>query len=224
MIRAVWKEESIPSDWNEGIITSLWKGKGDKENLKNHRGITVSSTIGNIMEVAIDNRIEAIVSFTQGQGGGQKGASTCDHVFVIRNLIQIAIKTKRTFYLTFYDVSKAYDNADVPTVLSIMWEKCLRGKVWRLLKGMSENLKAKVKTRHGTTRTFKREIGGKQGSRLTGRLFAKQMDIISEEMMMGNSEAITLTNELRIGALLWVDDVVSCVEGTEKRESFTKNK
>jgi hypothetical protein len=43
------------------------------------------------------------------------------------------------------------------------------------------------------------------------------MDTISEEMMMGDSEAIALTNEIRIGALLWVDDVISCVEGSKKQ-------
>ena len=83
---------------------------------------------------------------------------------------------------------------------------------------MSENLKAKVKTRHGITRTFNREIGGRQGSRLTGRLFAKQMDMISEEMILDGSEAVKVTNEIRIGALLWEDDVVSCVEGKQNQE------
>ena len=36
MIQAIWKEETVPSNWNKGLITSLWKGKGDKELLTNH--------------------------------------------------------------------------------------------------------------------------------------------------------------------------------------------
>ena len=47
LIKHIWKNEQIPSKWNMGHITSLWKGKGDKESLINHRGITVSSSIGN---------------------------------------------------------------------------------------------------------------------------------------------------------------------------------
>jgi hypothetical protein len=31
MMTAVWQEERIPGTWNEGLITSIWKGKGDKE-------------------------------------------------------------------------------------------------------------------------------------------------------------------------------------------------
>ena len=35
MIRTIWKEEDIPEAWRKGLITSLWKGRGDKETLQN---------------------------------------------------------------------------------------------------------------------------------------------------------------------------------------------
>ena len=72
IMQASWRTECIAKVWNEGLITSLWKGKGDRENLNNHRGITVSSTIGNILEEIIDNRMEVLMKFTDGQGGGKK--------------------------------------------------------------------------------------------------------------------------------------------------------
>ena len=56
------------------------------------------------------------------------------------------------------------------------------------------------------------EVGGKQGSRLTGRMFAKLMDMLAEEVHE-QGEGFRLTLEFIIGILLWVDDVVSCVEG-----------
>ena len=52
-----WLGENIPCIWNLGIITSLLKGKGDKEDLHNYRGITTSSAIGTIFDALIDNRI-----------------------------------------------------------------------------------------------------------------------------------------------------------------------
>ena len=55
LMKTIWKEEKIPDEWKKGLITSI--GRGDRESLNNHRGITVSSTIGNIMEEIIDNRI-----------------------------------------------------------------------------------------------------------------------------------------------------------------------
>merc|ERR1712071_679642 len=101
-----------PRQWNKGNITSIWKGKGDKEDLSNHRGITTSSAIGTIIDTMIDNRIEHLVKFTQAQGGGKKGASCCDHLFMLRAIMDLSISAKRNTYITFYDVSKAYDNVD----------------------------------------------------------------------------------------------------------------
>ena len=56
-IKAFWREETPPQQWNDGIMTSVWKGKGDRECLVNHRGITVSSAIGTIAEEIVFNRV-----------------------------------------------------------------------------------------------------------------------------------------------------------------------
>ena len=128
VIQTVWEEETIPTKWNEGRITSLYKGKGDREVLSNHRGITYGDSIGDILEEAIHNRITPIIPFTQSQAGGIKGASTCDHVFIIRSIILLAITSKRNVFLTFYDIAKVYDHADVPIMLRVLWERGFKGK------------------------------------------------------------------------------------------------
>ena len=214
MFMSVWHEEKIPDHWNMGQITSIWKGKGDKEDLKNHRGITTSSAIGSICEALIDNRLEAVIPFTQAQGGGKRGASTVDHLFIMRAVIEISKKQKRPTFLTFYDVSKAYDHANVDDMLNIVWDRGLKGKVWRILKNMSKNLKASIKTKHGKTREIEMEIGGRQGSRLTGRLFSKMMDVLAEELL---DEGFHMTDIFRIAILLWVDDVVTFTESEEEQ-------
>ena len=88
----IWNNESIPSIWNRGYITCLYKGKGDKELLSNHRGITTSSAIGTILETMIDNRIAHLVDVSPAQGGGKKGSSCYDHLFLLRAIIDISIK------------------------------------------------------------------------------------------------------------------------------------
>ena len=120
LVTTIWNEEKIPSVWNEGTITSLWKGKVDKELLTNHQGITTSTAIGTIIDSLIDKRIREIVPFTEAQGGGKAGASTSDHLFLLRAIIDISKKQKRQTFLTFYDVSKAYDNVDNSDMASVM--------------------------------------------------------------------------------------------------------
>ena len=100
-----------------------------------------------------------------------------------------------------------------------MWEKGLRGKAWRLLKELNTNLTASVKTRFGQTRDIQMEIGGKQGSRLTGRMFAKLMDLISEELSQTDL-GFKLAEDLLIAVLLWVDDVILSLKALRIKRLF----
>ena len=76
-----------------------------------------------------------------------------------------------------------------------------------------------MKTKDGLTREIEMEIGGKQGSRLTGRMFGKMMDLLEEESET-KKEGFCLTETLNILFLLWVDDVVSSVESKENQEKM----
>ena len=212
LIEQIWEEEVIPSTWNTGHITSIWKGRNDKEKLENHRGITTSSAIGSIVEMLIDNRLEAHLPFTQAQGGGQRGASTCDHLFLMRTIIDVAKTEKRELFITFFDVSKAYDNVDNNDLMKIVWDKGIRGKLWRLLRNLNSDLRAKVKTKFGLTDEILMEIGGRQGSRITGRLFAKLMDLMAEGSL-SRDEGFRVFEGLIIPMLLWIDDIASFAEG-----------
>ena len=104
-------------------------------------------------------------------------------------------------------------------MFTIMWDKGLRGKAWRILKNLNTNLKAVMNTKYGPTREIGMEIGGKQGSRLTGRMFSKLMDTLAEELETTN-EGFKLDDQMTISVLLWVDDVVSCVDGTQNQEKM----
>ena len=105
-------------------------------------------------------------------------------------------------------------------MLAILWDRGLRGKIWRILYGLSKNLRARIKTRYGITRSFGMEIGGRQGSRLTGRMFSKQMDVISEELMNNQNDCLEFTSGFSIGALLWIDDLITCTEDKKKQEKM----
>ena len=159
LIVTIWHEENIPKNWNKGHVTSIWKGRGDKEELSNHRGITTSTSIGTIFDTLLDDRIEYTIPFTQAQGGGKKGASTFDHLFILRSIISISLHKKRPTFLTFYDVSKAYDNVDNEDLLVTMWDKGIRDKIWRILQNLSSNLTATIRTRFSETREILMEIG-----------------------------------------------------------------
>ena len=71
--------------------------------------------------------------------------------------------------------------------------------------------------RYGLTREFQMECGGKQGSRLTGRMFAKMMDVLTDEL---HGKGFKVNENLLIAVLLWVDDVVSCAVGVDAQKEI----
>ena len=109
VIKSFWDEEQPPMQWNQGIISNVWKGKGDREKMENQRGITVSSSVGTIVEEIMTDRLMQTINFTQAQAGGRKGGSTTDHVFVLKAIISTALKRGMELIVTFYDIKKAYD-------------------------------------------------------------------------------------------------------------------
>ena len=221
VIRAFWEEEVPPSKWNQGLITSVWKGKGDRECMDNQRGITVSSAIGTIAEELVYNRIMAMVEFTQAQAGGKKGASTADHVFVLRNVIALAKAQKRNIIITFFDVKKAYDKVDANDMLYCMHKNNVNGKSWRLMSSLNTGLTAKVNTKAGLTREITREAGGKQGGKLMVPLFAKMMDTAAEDMQADPNLGISIAN-ITLETLIFVDDKITFAEGDKQQQLTLK--
>ena len=68
----------------------------------------------------------------------------------------IAKKEGRQVMVSFFDVKKAYDRADMDDMLFILHENRFQGKIWLLTRAMNCNLTAKVKTKAGLTREIKR--------------------------------------------------------------------
>ena len=119
--------------------------------------------------------------------------------------------------MTFYDVTKAYDNVDNADLLKIVGDKGIRGKLWRILKNMNSELKAQVKTKFGLTREIDMQIGGRQGSRLTGRLFSKLTDLLAEDAI-AEKIGFNVFQGLTIPMLLWIDDVTTLAEGEKEQK------
>ena len=125
-------------------------------------------------------------------------------------------KNKKKPFVTFYDVAKADDRADVEDSLVTMWEHGMKGKLWRPMKSLNINLTAKIKTTHLLTREIKRRTGGKRGGKNFGYLFAKMMDVMAEDAE-NDKEMDVIFNGLKISILGWVDDVAAFALGTHQQ-------
>ena len=94
----VLNKMEIPTQWTEGTLKRLYKGKGMKGKCSNERGITLASNIGKMFERLVNNRISPIVNMSDAQAGGMKGRATTDHILALKELINIAKKIMKKSY------------------------------------------------------------------------------------------------------------------------------
>ena len=53
----VFSSGLIPNEWSQGIISPIYKNKGDKANPDNYRGITILSCFGKLFTAVLNNRL-----------------------------------------------------------------------------------------------------------------------------------------------------------------------
>jgi hypothetical protein len=214
-LNKIMMQEEIPKSWKKGRIITLYKGKGTRGKCSNERGITLSSNIGKFFERIINERAKKEVKVSDMQGGGKKGANTVDHITTLQELIR---KGKQV-YITFLDVTKAYDKAWADGIMYVMDKQGLKSRLWMKIKKMNEGLSANVETKHGLTREIKMRDNIKQGGVLSVLMYATLMDEIAKEINK-RQLGIRINPEKKIGCLLWMDDVAIITDKQEEMQEM----
>ena len=73
---SAWNTGIIPTDWKRGLVVPLWKGKGDRQDCSNYRGVTLLSVPGKIFARIILDGIATIclsISIQSSQALHQRG-------------------------------------------------------------------------------------------------------------------------------------------------------
>ena len=83
------------------------------------------------------------------------GSATCDHLISLDQTIEEIRNDKKTTYIIFLDVQKAYDKAWLDGILHALHRNGVEGKHPTLIKKLNSNLRARIHTRHGLTREKK---------------------------------------------------------------------
>jgi len=58
LIKGIWREDKMPTDWTKKIIVAKYKNREDKLQSKNYRGISLLCTGYKILTTVINNRFK----------------------------------------------------------------------------------------------------------------------------------------------------------------------
>ncbi len=115
-------------------------------------------------------------------------------------------RERKTAYIIFLDVQKAYDKAWLDAILYVLNKNGVEGRNLQIIKKMNSELKAKIQTKYGLTREIQIKDSIRQGGVLSVIEYATLIDKISKELQARNLGIPTNENE-KLGCLLWMDDV-----------------
>lgn len=172
LVAKIWADETIPEDWNVGIICPLYK-KGDKLTCSNYRGITLLSSVYKVFSTVLLNRIKPLTEDIIGeyQCGFRGGRSTTDQIFSVRQIMEKMWEYGVDIYQLFIDFKQAYDSVNRNALWSAMVELGLPTKYIRLVRASLVGAKSCVRVQNDLSETFAVTCGLRQGDALSPILF-----------------------------------------------------
>ena len=212
------------SAWAEGIMYLIYKGKGNKSDLDNYRGITVNNSLSKVFASLLNDRLSKLVEkrgvLGQIQNGGRSGRQGLDSLFVLRTVLEKSAGSGSTaekdLALIFLDLSKAFDK--VPH--DLLWDKLARmgfhPTFIRVLQSLYKDTYVTILVNGCPTEKVYVRSGVKQGCPLSPLLFTLFICDIGQLLQQAHTGA--LIRGIIISALLFVDDLIIIGRNREKAE------
>ncbi|GFR64639.1 cilia- and flagella-associated protein 74-like [Elysia marginata] len=107
-----WEQGNLPQDLRDAVVITLYKNKGEKSDCSDYRGITLLSIAGKVLARILLNRIVSTIAeenLPESQCGFRSNRGTTDMVFVLRQLQEKCREQNKGLYITFVDLTKAFD-------------------------------------------------------------------------------------------------------------------
>jgi hypothetical protein len=189
-----------PSQWNESLMTVIYKNKGDPENIKNYRPISLTVVAKRIFEKIIDSKLDVYKAKLHDlQGGFRKGRSTLHQVYYLAELMK---KNKKNIVNVYMDLRAAYDTVDRRLLWTYLATKFgMPLELIRLLRAFFDHNQSYLLVGDARSSPIKNLRGLPQGSSLSPTLFNFFINILIELL-----QRTQVSNPLDSKCLFFADD------------------
>lgn len=219
----VWRGESWPEYWKEGVIVPLVK-KGEGERVEDYREITLMTSIYKIYVSILAERLREDIEtkgiIPQNQTGFRKGMGTIDNIYILNYLINRQIEKKGgKMVMMFVDLKAAFDSMDRGKLEEALRERGVRkGLVGRIMEILGET-KCRVRVGRETGESFWTARGLRQECPLSLMLFNILIADLEEKMGKVKWGGVKV-NKDKIYTLAYADDIVLLAEDEEGMRSM----
>jgi len=170
-----WEQSKLPRDLRDAVIITLYKNKGEKSDCSNYRGITLLSIAGKVFARVLLNRLLPTIAedhFPETQCGFRTNRGTTDMVFVLRQLQEKCREQNKGLYVTFVDLTKAFDTVSRKGLWMIMERLGCPPKFLSMVIQLHNDQHGQVRLNSDLSEPFPIVNGVKQGCVLAPTLFS----------------------------------------------------
>ena len=160
--------------WCEALLFSLYKGKGDRSDLSNYRGIVLLDVVSKLVSRVINSRLVWVVEQVCGEteNGYRKNRGTTDCTFLLRRLLEswrrsrpLAPEGSQDLFLLFVDLQKAFDSVPRESLFQLLSGRFgLPDHIVAMLRHLHFNFSARVCQQSRCSDPFPMATGVRQGS------------------------------------------------------------
>ena len=176
LFHCMWRKEAIPQEFKDASIIHLYKRKGNPQVCDNHRGISRLSIAGKILAKILLNRLNAHLDQTglipESQCGFRKDRGTIDMIFTARQLQEKCQEQNVDLYMTFVDLTKAFDTVSRDGLWKIMAKFGCPPRFIAMVRQFHDGMQARVQNDGEFSEPFEVTNGVKQGCVLAPTLFS----------------------------------------------------
>ena len=142
LLSLIWRTVTIPKQWLENHMTCLYK-KGQRTLAENYRALSVGSTLSKLVPLIILKRLQNSyeTNISDEQFGFRNDRSTCDAIFILKNVIQ---KYGKEFMIVFIDLTAAYDHIPHNLLFKVLELRTGSKILTNIIKKMYEGTFAKI--------------------------------------------------------------------------------
>ena len=211
------KEENyIPDFIRKADVVAIYKGKGEKNDLENDRGIFLVTLFRSILMklIYLDKYSILDSNMSDSQVGGRKGRNVRNHIWVLNGIICDVLSTKKKtpIDIQIFDYKQCFDSLWLQECMSDIYTSGIRDDKVALLFNINTHVKVAVKKPVGITRRESIFNVITQGDVFGPILCSNQVDTFGKECLEECKYNYAYKGEVEIPPLGMVDDLLCISE------------
>ena len=214
MLNKIKQEITIPEFMELSNIVSIYKGKGERMDLQNDRGIFIMNIFRSLLMKMVYRDNYAIIdkSMSDSNVGARKKKNIRNHIFIINGIINEAIQNKSNIDVQILDYRQCFDSMWLKECINDLYNAGVTDDSLALIFEANKKNQVAVKTPVGLTQREMVEEIVLQGEVFGPLQCSVQVDTFGKECLAQSKHLYSYRNCVGIPPLAMIDDLLAVSE------------